>query len=1045
MLSILLVLNILACGDNHDKEYASSLPDKVDFNYHIKPILSDRCFACHGPDKNALKAGLQLNIKEGALEKVLESGGFAFIPGNVDKSEAFQRMTSTDPEVQMPPPESGLSMTPYEMAMIAKWIDQGAEYKPHWSYITPRIPSLPVVKNTQWVRNPIDNFVLDKLENQKKAPNQEADKETLLRRVTLDLTGLPPTIKEIDDFLLDGSAVAYEKVVDRLLNSQHYGERMAVEWLDISRYADSHGYSTDGYRLMWPWRDWVINAYNKNMPFDRFLTWQIAGDKIPNATKEQKLATAFLRNQKLNAEGGIVQEEYMVEYAADRTETVSTVFLGLTMQCARCHDHKYDAITQKEYYQFFSFFNNVNERGMTQNDGNSGPQVMLTTKEVENLISYISTSIDSLEVSYTDTSRPIEKQLYSNPTLDLEKDLIMDLGFDHQVNSKFNQQNNLNVSFSLPGRDQLVQGKNGKGLKFSGYDVMNINSQKLNFDRADTFSFSFWIQSHHENQYMPLLFRLGGKNTGYRGYEVAIINGYPTIRLSHGLPANLISVRTDGKLTKGEWVHLTMVYDGSGSATGIKIYENGEKTDTTVLFDQLSKSFATNGNSLAIGGRQDYQEDIKGYAIMDDLKIYGRVLSELETYAIYSGQKMVATEFSEETLKSHYYLTANGEHKSIRHKIQSLRKEKNQILDTVPTVMIMQDLETPRETHILDRGMYDAPGEVVRPGTPESVLPFSNEFSKDRLGLAKWLVDKRNPLTARVAVNRYWQLYFGQGIVKTIEDFGNQGAMPHHPELLDYLAATFKESGWDVKKIQKLIVMSATYRQSSRVTEQQRLLDPENVLLGRGPNRRLQAEFIRDCALAASGLLVDRIGGESVKPYQPLGLWEEITGNSNILDTYRQDSGEQLYRRSIYTFWRRASPPPTMAIFDAPSRDYCIVRRQETNTPLQALALLNDPQFVEAARVLAERVISEKSTVNDQILLAYRLLTGIKPDSKVMELLGRHYLEQKEHFSQNPKLATELLAIGEWVVVEELSPIEVSAMTVVCNNIMNFDETIVKR
>lgn len=1042
---VVLCLTASSCFDKGYETYADALPDKVDYNYHIKPILSDRCYACHGPDKNAVKSNLRLDIPESALKKTLRSGGHAFVSGHINKSHAYQRMISEDPESQMPPPESNLSMTDYEIAMIAKWIDQGAEYKPHWSYVTLKNLPLPKVKNKEWLRNPIDNFVLRKLETKNLSPNVEADKETLLRRVTLDLTGLPPTIDDIDDFVADTSLNSYEKVVDRLLNSKHYGERMATEWLDIARYADSHGYSTDGARTMWPWRDWVIEAFNTNLPYDDFITWQVAGDKFPNATREQKLATAFLRNQKLNAEGGIVLDEYLMEYAADRAETVSTAFLGLTMQCAKCHDHKYDQISQKEYFQFFSFFNSVNERGMTPNDGNSGPQILLTTQETDDVITYIDTQLDSLQKKINPLKQSLDIAKYGNPRLNLNKDLLVAISFENSTSKKIADDYNSKKAYEIEGDFEKVKGKNGQGFKFTAFDYLSIANKELNFNRSDAFSFSFWINSHHENNYMPVLKHFGGKNDNYKGYEFTVLDGYPAIRLINSLPANMISVRSENLLKKDEWVHLSFVYDGSGSASGIQIFENGIKAKNKVLFDELSKTISRNNGKITVGGKQDYQIEVDGYGIMDDLKIHKRELSDVEVFALFEGSNHIPKNLSKEKLQRHYLLTASKDQRKIAAKIKTLREEKNELLDTITTVMVMGDLEEIRPTYILDRGAYDSPLEEVFPGTPEGIFPFSKEFTPNRLGLAKWLVDQKNPLTARVTVNRYWQLLFGQGIVKTVEDFGNQGALPHHPELLDYLSVSFIASGWDVKALIKSMVLSNTYKQSSRVSEGKRKADPDNELLARGPSYRLQAEFIRDLALASSGLLIAEVGGASVKPYQPEGLWEEITGNSVALDTYREDTGENLYRRSLYTFWRRASPPPTMTIFDAPSRDYCIVKRSETNTPLQALSLLNDPQFVEASRVLAEKVLQDKTLVNEQILLAYRQLTGITPDPKVIQLLERHYAEQKIHFENNLELTKELLNIGYSPVKKNRSPAEISAMTVVCNTIMSFDETIMKR
>ena len=1042
---ILIPFLVSSCGNNDYNKDGIELPEVVDFNYHVKPILSDKCFACHGPDKDAIKADLRLDISEGAIKKILNSGNHAIVPGSLRKSEAFQRITSEDPTLQMPPPEFGLTLTKKEIAILGKWIVQGAEYKPHWAFIPPSLPETPKVNNQTWIENSIDNFVLKKLEEKELTVNLIAEKEVLLRRVTLDLTGLPPTIEEIDNFLADKSDRAYKKVVDRLLGSQHYGERMALEWLDLARYADSNGYSTDGYRSMWPWRDWVIKAFNENMPYDQFITWQIAGDKIPNATKEQKLATAFLRNQKLNAEGGIIQEEFMAEYASDRTETVATAFLGLTFQCAKCHDHKYDPVSQKDYFQLYGFFNSVNERGLIKRDQNTGPQLLLTTKEVEETIAYLDQQIHKEEVKLAQYIGVIDPNKIVNPVIDLSNGLLLDFSFEKMIGGKIKSDVKPTKSFGTSGEVELVEGKNGQAIKFTGYDKVNIQNKNIDFERSDSFSYSFWLNSQHENEYMPVILHSGGKNNDFKGYEIAVINGYSTMRLISALPADIISVSTSKPLVTNQWTHYTFVYDGSSSANGIGIYVNGKKDEGRILFDQLNKSIVNKRNSFSIGGKMDYQVDVMGNGIIDKLKVYQRKLSAVEAKALYNGKSEASESVSQENLLEHYMLNVSKGHQEIQQEINILRKEKNQILDTISTVMVMQDLPEPRPTFILDRGAYDAPLEQVFPDTPEFILPFSKDLSNDRLGLAKWLVDKHNPLTARVIVNRYWQLFFGQGIVKTVDDFGNQGTLPHHPQLLDYLASSFVETGWDLKKLHRQIVLSATYQQSSRVSEDQRKSDPENILLARGPNHRLQAELIRDCALAASGLMIAKVGGPSVRPYQPAGLWTESNTFSNVLDKYRISKGDELYRRGLYTFWRRTLPPPAMLLFDAPTRDLCIVKRQGTNTPLQALVLLNDPQFFEAARVLAERVIDEEELLKDQIILAYRLLTGLFPAAEVVTLLEEHFTEQKEKFIESPKLVEELLQVGSYPINEKLSPFDVSAMSIVCNIIISFDETIVKR
>jgi hypothetical protein len=1041
-----LILLVVSCRSDYevDEMVAARLPETVDFNFHIKPILSDRCFSCHGPDRNAVKADLQLHTAAGAREQRLSSGQRAFAAGNIHRSEAFQRIISKDPERQMPPPEFERKLNAYEIALIARWIEQGAAYEPHWAFIPPSRPAIPRVSNTSWPRDTIDHFILKQLEEGGRQPKGEAEKETLIRRVTLDLTGLPPTIAEIDAFVEDQSPDALEKVVDRLLAAPHFGERLALFWLDLARYADSNGYSQDGLRLMWPWRDWVIEAFNKNMPYDQFIRRQIAGDKLPEAGQEERLATAFLRNHRLNGEGGIIDEEYRVEYVADRTETAATVFLGLTMQCARCHDHKYDPISQEEYYQFFSFFNSVHESGIAANDINSGPEVVLTPKEVAERIAFIDEAIAGQEKAALELADRVSPSDYEAPEISLEKDLILHLSFDDIRGNRLVNQVNTAEVFTLPETIAGVAGAQGRAIRFTAFDFVALQKESLGFDRADAFSFSFYLKLEKEHEFVSVLNHLGSSTINYPGYEVAVVEGYPMIRLVHSLPANVIEVRATEKIKPGAWIHFTFTYDGSGKARGIDLFRNGARAAVSIRFDKLTQGMASGRQTLTIGGMMGYQTITDGAGSIDELKIYQRRLSAIEARLLYRSEGKSTGDFAAGEKKQHYLLVAHQPYRAIRREIRRLRKEKFQIEDTLTSVMVMEDLPEPRPTFVLERGQYDAPGKPVYPATPNAILPFPETSPADRAGLADWLLDERHPLTARVAVNRFWQLLFGRGIVKTSEDFGSQGDLPSHPELLDWLAIHFRESGWDVKALLKRIVLSATYRQSSRADAAERAADPDNQWLARGPAGRLPAELIRDVALSASGLLVKKVGGPSVKPYQPAGLWEE-KGEFSQLKYYEQSHGDDLYRRGLYTFWRRTSPPPSMTIFDAPTRDICTVNRQATNTPLQALVLLNDPQFVEAARVLAERVMREQSGSSEQIVRAYRLLTSRRPEAKVLRLLLELKKKETLRFRQQPDLARELLQVGEWPADTSLTTIELAAMTVVCSAIMSFDECLVKR
>lgn len=733
----------------------------VDFNFHVKPILSDRCFKCHGPDENVREAGLRFDTKEGMFAALGDQKDhFAIVPGDVKKSTLIDRIFTENPDDVMPPPESNLTLDDYEKKILKKWIEQGADWKRHWSFLPMEKPDIPEITNTTWAKNEIDHFVLAKLEKAQILPSQSASKTSLLRRVTFDLTGLPPTVEELANFEKDESPDAFEKAVDRLLNSAAYAENMCAKWLDLARYADTHGYQDDLERVMWPWRDWVIHAFEKNMPYDEFVKWQLAGDLLPNPTKEQLIATAFNRNHKITQEGGVIPEEYRVEYVSDRTQTFGTAFLGLTFECAKCHDHKYDPLSQKDYYSLYSFFNNVPEKGLIQPYGAiPEPYITLSQKEVEENLSFI---------------------------------------------------NNLDTMESIP-------------------------------------------------------------------------------------------------------------------------------------------------------------------------------------------------------------------------------------------LMVMKEMDTTRQAYILDRGAYDKPTEPVKPTTPAAILDFDEQLPQNRLGLADWLFEKDNPLTARVTVNRLWQQCFGKGIVATSYDFGNQGSLPSHPELLDFLAIKLQEEGWDLKAILKYIVSSATYQQSTRVSPKMLERDPENLLLARAPRLRLSAEMIRDHALAVSGLLQPIIGGPSVKPYQPEGLWQETTGGGGgSTSKYVPDEGEKLYRRSMYTFWKRTVPPPSMMTFDAASRDFCMVQRETTSTPLQALVMLNDPQIVEASRVLAYRAIEKAESLENRIQFIFELATSRKPSEEELQNLKSFFEEELARFEAQPKEAENFLQIGAYEQKELLEPSEMAAYAIVANAVFNLDETITR-
>ncbi|MBI1343830.1 MAG: DUF1553 domain-containing protein [Terrimonas sp.] len=762
-LLFVVVTGLLSCftrsGDGE-----KALPETVSYNFHIRPILSDKCFKCHGPDARQRKAGLRLDIADSAYAPLTETpGAFALVPGKPGSSELFKRISSQDTAYMMPEPESHLgALSRYEIKLFKKWIEQGAVYEPHWAFTAPKKPALPKVADAKWARNELDYFILDKLQENGLEPNKEADKERLLKRICLDITGLPPTLEMMDRFLADPSGDAYEKMVDWLLNTPQYGEKMAVHWMDVSRYADSYGFQDDNIRTQWPWRDWVIHAFNTNLPYDQFLTWQIAGDMLPDTDKEKILATGFFRNHKYTEEGGVIDEEYRIQYLIDKTKTYSKAILGISMECAQCHDHKFDPFSQRDYYSLLAFFNHTKEKG-----------------------------------------------------------------FEGDVNR------------SRPAKTP----------------ILTITAE----DRKQLLSF-----------------------------------------------------------------------------------------------------------------------------------IQAKDTSELE-------------------------------------------------------VSVMGEIDTLRKTYVLNRGAYDQPGAEVRPAAMRAVLPFdTTKFKRDRLGLAAWTVDKKNPLTARVFVNQLWQEIFGSGLVKTSGDFGMQGSLPTHPALLDWMAVDFMEHGWDIKRLVKQILLSATYRQSANVSEKQLKLDPENIYLSRAPRQRLAAEFVRDLYLASSGLLVKTIGGPSVKPYQPKGLWEQATSGRGVLAVYKQDHKESLYRRGLYNFIKLTVPPPAMGMFDASNRDQCEVKRLQTNTPLQALIMMNDPAVLEASRVLAQRLVRDPMPLPEKINNAFRRIICRKPTPEEEILLNNYYREQFELFRQKKLDALTTLQVGEYPLDKDADSLQSAALMKVVNIIYNMEEAIMK-
>ncbi|WP_246109141.1 DUF1553 domain-containing protein [Seonamhaeicola algicola] len=1073
---LIMVSFLFSCGGPDIPETVAveydKLPKKLDFNQHVKPILSDKCYLCHGPDAGNIKGGLQLHTAEVAYAELPENPGkVAIKPGNLAKSEFFHRIMTDDPKLIMPEPSSHLTLSDYEKAVLVKWIEDGAEYKDHWAFIKPENHAIPKVKNKEQVANPIDNFVLEQLELKNLKLSEKADKETLLRRVSLDLTGLPPTLEEIENFVNDDAPNAFEKQVDRLLASNKYGEQRALDWMDLARYADTHGYSVDRYRDTSPWRDWVIESFNKNMPYDKFILWQMAGDMLPNATREQKLATTFNRLHPQNMEGGIIDEEFRVEYVADRTAVTGQGFLGLTLECAKCHDHKYDPISQKNYFEMFSFFNNVDETGLISWDNATPvPAMMLPTEEQEKVLAYLETLVDdtekSLENVVTDEQKKAKDWIASEGYKKIApqakpRALVAAFNFDNGklVNTVGgNGKNNIQMRQQFAKNEPAVfkEGSQGKGLYMDGDTWLDLDKIGI-YQRAEAFSIGIDVYIPKDLETGVIFHKMNSPELhSFRGYHLKIKDNKLEALLAHVWPDNALVVESLKDVPKEQWVQLTMTYDGSSKASGVSIYMNGEKLQTKTTFDNLYKDIIFHGlqlyeNSPIIEpglriGAVWRGKGIRG-AVIDNLMVFEKELSEVEVMQISSADKLNAIKQKavanltahEKNILSNYYLSVNSKpYNSVLEKLEKERLVLADSVDNVKQIMVMKESSRIRQAYVLDRGQYDQPTDSVFPNTPEEIFPFTDAFEKNRIGLAKWITHPDNPLTSRVTVNRYWQNLFGIGIVKTAEDFGNQGELPSHPKLLDWLAIQFIESGWDVKALHKLIVMSNTYQQSSLASNELIEIDGENRLLARGPSKRLSGEMLRDNALYASGLLNETIGGESVHPYQPPGLWR-VTG-----DTYPQGEGEALYRRSMYTIWKRAVPHPTISTFDVPSRDLCTTRRQETNTPLQALVLLNDPTFVEAARVLGKKMV-EYDSVTEGISKTYKKLTGRSIKKEELAILTDLQKSEFEKFKNNNAKAKGWISIGEHKLDPKDDIALVAANAVVASTIINSDAFITKR
>ncbi len=1028
---------------------ASSLTGAVDFNREVRPILSDRCFACHGPDAATREAGLRLDTFEGAVEK-LESGKRAIVPGDPKASEIFTRIHEQDPDEIMPPPKLNRPLTNAEREILVRWIGEGATYARHWAFIPPVKHPAPVVKNPAWAKDDIDRFILEKLEPQNLAPNLPADRGALLRRISFVLTGLPPSPEQIAAFVSDTSPNAYEKVVDALLASPRYGERMALDWLDVSRFADTFGYQTDKSCFVWPWRNWVINAFNNNLSYDQFLTWQIAGDLLPNATQEQRLATTFNRLHRQTEEGGSIEQEFRQEYVSDRVHTAGTAFLGLTMECSKCHDHKYDPLPQADYYSMSAMFGQIDESGlMPYSISSSAPEPSMRIvdpaqmPELEKRQAALTAAQLALRSTLSSRDEVFEQWLAATPPLTppapsdhFPLDAIVENHLPNTVPSA--------AAGSMSGGQLApVPGAVNGAMQFDGDTVLQLNGVK-DLTRHQPLTVSLRLFTPEKKQ-RAAIFHTGpglfSQMADAAGFEMLMENGKLRWSCIHLWPGCAVSIETSDDFPVAKWIHVTVTYDGSSSAQGLKMYFDGKPVGTKILHDHLDKNITT--QIMRVGARP---RDDRGFAegLMDEIKVFRQALSSLEVADLHapvleaSLQSAKAGDpVAKAALRTHYLERIDPEIAKAREAAIAARASlQDDFENKLPLIMVMKESPTPKQFYILTRGDYASPDlkRPVEPAPPAAVFPFDPKAPKNRLGLAQWMTDARNPLVSRVAVNRLWMMCFGNGIVATQENFGMQGDAPSHMELLDTLAYDFSQNNWDVKRMLKRILMSATFQQASASSKKKQEADPKNQLLARGPSYRLSAEAIRDQALLASGLLVEQLGGPSVKPWQPAGVWSDSGASGG---DYQPDSGEGLHRRSIYTFRKRTAPPPNMLTLDAGSREICQPRRLTTNTPLQPLVFLNDQGFFECAIHLAKRVIKEQPGGPDpQMQLAFLWLTSRQPAPEEMEILRELHRQQLEVFTAEKAAAKS--------VCGEENP-ALAALIIVCSTLLTSDAAITNR
>jgi hypothetical protein len=1042
----------------------------LEYNRDVRPILAENCFACHGPDSAARKAGLRIDRREDAIEAK------AIVPRQPAESALIARIFSQDADEQMPPPKSHKSLTLSQKEVLRKWVAEGAEYQPHWSFIPPTRPKPPEVKDKSWVRNPIDNFILAKLESTGLHPAPEADLRTLARRVALDLTGLPPEPADVDAFVAAVAAepkrrdVLYEKYVDKLMDSPHWGEHRGRYWLDYARYGDTHGIHMDNYREIWSYRDWVIQAFNQNKPFDQFTLEQMAGDLLPNPTLDQLVATGFNRCNITTSEGGAINEEYLVLYARDRTETASQVWMGLTTGCAVCHDHKFDPVSQRDFYALSAFFNNTTQNAMDGNIHNTPPVIPVPRAEdrarFEALTKEMALVREQLTARKTIAKPDFDKWLNTaTPASVLGKNPVAGLKFHALLTEGEGTQTHLAVDGQLrtaPLGDGYGWGpgpRAGKALQVKQAGSQLLVPDAGDFELHQPFTASAWVKITRRNSMGSAISRMDSKNK-HRGWDLWIEGDKPGMHIIHAFPEDALKVVANNPLPFNQWAHLAITYDGSAKPSGLTIYVNGQVQPTTTLVDSL-KNTAHTDVPLTIGARYNAEKFFGN--LIEDLRLYDRVLQPAEIDQLgHTGAAadVVAKPTPQRTppevttLFDWWLRTFDQPSREIEAQVAKLQAEDAAIKGRGTIAHVMSERGGEPTAFILYRGDYDKRRDPVKADTPKSLPPLPANLPRNRLGLAKWLLAKEHPLTTRVTVNRFWQEVFGTGLVRTSGDFGITGDLPSHPELLDWLACEFREptSGvccedvvaWDIKRFFKLLVTSATYRQAAIATPEKLEKDRDNRLLSRGPRFRMDAEMVRDQALAASGLLVPKIGGPSVKPYQPEGVWEAVAMIGSNTRDYRRDNGENLYRRSMYTFWKRSAPPASMEVLNAPNRETCSVRRERTNTPIQALLTLNDVQFVEASRALAEHALQAGKDEDAHIeFIAKRLLARPFRPSE-LSIVKKSLVELRANYQAKPDEAKKLIAFGESKANPTLDPIELAAWTMLVNELMNLDEVLNK-